>query len=102
MTKVESEVEVDLELLLNDLPEIACEHSDHEELIGLWHSDGPASYYIEIMCPNACGKHKVMAICTDWMKYITDPNTFVLCTNCWNRYRAVEGSWIIGTIKRDS
>lgn len=56
-----ADTELDLFSLVGAMPDVACEHSQHEGE----HADGPAAYYVKTACKNTgCSNYpKILAFC---------------------------------------
>jgi hypothetical protein len=82
------EVETDLESLVGEFEEQACEHSQHGSN-GL-HADAPASHYVRAWCE--CANHQPSSIYAACPKFVAFTQSDVpnICPGCGFKSRANE------------
>ena len=54
-------LDLDLETLVGELPDVPCETSEHAT-DRFWHDEGPATHYIRVSCATCAGS-QTKAIC---------------------------------------
>ncbi len=81
------EVDVDLELIVGEMPEQPCENRQHGK--HPQHPDnGPAEFYFKGSCSKCKGVSPVQAICAVVADYIKS-GAVMTCNNCWEQTTAV-------------
>ena len=89
------EAEVDLELLVGEMPVIPCEHGAHHE-DQEWHDDGPATHYLHGSCE--CGRDKVFAACKTFVVHVA-AGLPMRCSQCMAERPANDFLTVLAPIK---
>jgi len=77
---VQAGVEISLELLVGDMPEVPCEQGGHGA--HPYHpGDGSATYYFRGQCRSCFFTGPLRAICDAWKQVLTHDKT-LRCRNC--------------------
>lgn len=87
------ETELDIFLLVGEMPEVACEHSEHEHR----HGGGPATHYLKSECFGCHKTPRVFAVCA----YIVGEyhrNANLECAECGVQCMAQEVWTLLGKI----
>lgn len=96
--------EIDIELLLGDLPDMPCEsltHNDHG-LYGYWHDDGPAKFYVQIS--HDCTNRKsgdIYAACATYSMRIANlkSQASIFCVTCQTFMTPFEWGRVLGPVR---
>jgi hypothetical protein len=90
------ETVTDLEVLVGEMEEQACEHSQHG-VPGKSHSDEPASHYLQAFCD--CNYATVYAACPEFVTFVLS-NPKIRCATCGARGQASDLIHILAPITR--
>lgn len=89
-------IETDISVLVGQMPDIPCEHSQHGKP-GAAHDDGPATHYIQSFCNDCYIEPTVLAACQAFTNLeLQDLN--VHCTSCRRITPASQGLKILGPV----
>lgn len=93
------EVETDLEVLVGEFEEQACEHQQHEARQGLTHDSGPAKFYARGICPKCGFFGEVRAVCARYAA-VSRTNIIMRCIDCRHLGPAYEMTQVLAPITR--
>jgi len=95
---VQAGIEMDLELMVGELEDMACEHQQHEARQGLTHDSGPAKFYARGICPRCGFFGEARTVCSAFAA-VARTNTIMRCCDCKHLGPAREMTQILGPIK---
>lgn len=77
------ETVTDLEVLVGEFEEQACEHQQHEARQGISHDSGPAKFYARGLCPRCGFFGEVRPVCSAYAA-TARTSTPMRCSDCWH------------------
>ena len=81
MTQVSLETDISLELLVGELPEIACEHPNYLNDPAGHTAEFPAAYYYKFTCLR-CPFGVTRAVCERFVHWLMQPTSSLRCIAC--------------------
>lgn len=88
-------LDIDLSLLVGEMEDMACEHSQHNHGTEM-HDDGPATHYIKGL--HHCFQQKVYAACSLFSQYVENDSMTIICRSCMTVDRAREMLQVVGKV----
>lgn len=92
-----TQLDTDIEALVGELEDVACEHSQHGEHPS--HTDQPASHYIHGRCPNCEPQGTVYPACPGFV-VATMLYEYILCRRCNTQSPTNECFTILGPVNK--
>ena len=92
-----TELALDLAAMVGEMEAPECEHSCHMK--DEYHSDEPATHYVQSHCPGCVGFNRVYPACPEWVKFIRSDFGFI-CTACDHRGYISDFATILGPVNK--
>jgi hypothetical protein len=92
------EVDVDLELVVGEFEQLACEHPQHASRQGTAHDGGPAKFYARGTCPACMFFGEIRAVCAGYASLAKTEHP-MRCLSCNHIGPAREMTQVLAPIK---
>lgn len=93
-TAVDIDTDIDLSLLVGEMEDMECEHSEHSKRRDA-HGNGPATHYVRKV--HECSTPKVYAVCEKFSQAVTN-NSLPMKAQCGHRGQIAEFLEVVGEI----